>query len=158
MELTYNTLIRINKQNRRKEIKVYIDDEKAFNEIINSFYLGKFTAQNIFMEWLEWSEKHHFEEGYGFWLIVELKEKYNLDEKELKGYYPLKHYEWAKNNVIFDNWNELEKFIVERSLEKAFFAYMESYEIDYKKILEPLAFNTFIEKIENYRLFEINIF
>jgi hypothetical protein len=38
------------------------------------------------------------------------------------------------------------------------YGYMESYEIDYKKILEPLAFNAFIEKIENYRLFEINIF
>ena len=49
MELTYNTLIRINKQNRRKEIKVYIDDEKALKEIINSFYLGTFSAQNIFM-------------------------------------------------------------------------------------------------------------
>lgn len=158
MELTYNTLIRINKQNRRKEIKIYIDDEKALKEIINSFYLGTFSAQNIFMEWLEWSEKNHFEEGYGYWLIVELNKKYDLDKKELKGYYPLKHYEWAKNNVIFDNWNELEKFIIESSLEKAFFAYMESYEIDYKKILEPLAFNTFIEKIENYRLFEINIF
>lgn len=158
MELTYNTLIRTNKQTRRKEINVYIDDEKALNEIINSFYLGRFTAQNIFMEWLEWSLEHHFEEGYGFWLIVELKEKYNLDEKELKGYYPLKHYEWAKNNVIFDSWNELEKFILEHSLCKSFLAYMESYEIDYKKILEPLAFNAFIEQIENYRLFDINIF
>lgn len=158
MELTYKTLIKINKQKQRKEIKVYIDDEKALDEIINSFYLGKFTAQNIFMEWLEWSLEHHFEEGYGFWLIVELKEKYELETKDLKGYYPLNHYEWASNNVIFDNWKELEKFIIESSLEKSFFAYMESYKIDYKKILEPLVFNTFIEKIENYRLFQINIF
>lgn len=155
MELTYNTFIRINKQKRKKEIKVYIDDEKALNEIINSFYLGKFSAQNIFMEWLEWSERNHFEEGYGFHLIVELKEAAKL---ELKGTYPLNYYEWAKNNVIFDSWNKLENFILKGSLEKAFFAYMESYEIDYKKILEPLAFNAFIEKIENYRLFEINIF
>lgn len=154
MELTTNLLLRINQTKKPMEINVFITDEIALKELINNCYLGKYTAQSAFMEWLEWCEENHFNDDikYAKFMILDVIEYFKIDEKEIdkiKGRYPQREYEYVRDRIYFDNWNELEKFIVETSSEKSFLKYVESLNIDIKKYLEPLILKEVAKQIED---------
>ncbi len=158
MELTTNLLLRINQTSKPMEINVFINDNIVLKELINNCYLGKYVAQNTFMEWLEWCEENHFNDDieYAKFMILDVVEYFKIDEEEidkLKGQYPQRYYNYVRNNIYFDNWNELEKFIVENSLEKSFFRYVESLNIDIKKYLEPLILKEVAKQIEGLLIF-----
>jgi hypothetical protein len=158
MELTTNLLLRINLTSKRMEINVFIADDIALKEVINSCYLGKVTAQIVFMEWLEWCEENHFNDDieYAKFMVLDAVEYFKIDEEEIdkiKGRYPQKYYEYVKNNIYFDSWNELEKFIIETSLEKSFLQFVESLGIDINKHLEHLILKEVAKQIEDILIF-----
>lgn len=158
MELTANLLLKINQTKKPMEINVFITDEIALKEFINSCYLGKYTAQNVFMEWLEWCEENHFNDDieYAKFMVLDIVEYFKIDEEEIdkiKGRYPQRYYEYVKNNIYFDSWNELEKFIIETSLEKSFFQYVKSLNIDINKYLEHLILKEVAKQIEDLLIF-----
>lgn len=154
MELTTNLLLRINQTSKRMEVNVFIADEIALKEVINNYYLGKYTAQNVFMEWLEWCEENHFNDGikHAKFIVFDVVEYFKIDEEEIdkiKVQYPLRYYEYIKNNIYFDNWNELEKFIIETLSGKSFFQYVKSLNININKYLQPLILKEVAKQIED---------
>ncbi len=158
MELTTNLLLRINQTNKPMEINVFITDNIVLKEFINNCYLGKYTVQNIFMEWLEWCEENHFNDDikYAKFMILDVVEYFKIDEEEIdkyKGRYPQRYYAYVRDNIYFDSWNVLTKFIVECSLEKSFFRYVESLNIDIKKYLEPLILEEVAKRIEDLLIY-----
>ena len=140
------------------ELNVFIADHIVLKELINNCYLGKYVAQNAFMEWLEWCEENHFNDAieYAKFMILDVVEYFKIDEEEIdkyKGRYPQRYYDYVRDNIYFDNWNELEKFIVETSLEKSFFQYVKSLNININKYLEPLILKEVAKRIEDLLIF-----